>query len=126
MAHAFMGRHQIVCAILGENGNNTYLSRKGGGLSFGIRKQFIADKEGEGVVPVSLAPQILEDTAQGQILEEGNNNNGLKYSVQNLNELNKAKLTEEMSALLIEYMDHDLMSEEVVIAWANEIEGIEE
>jgi hypothetical protein len=74
---------------------------------------------------VSLAPQILEDTAQGQILE-ANNNNGLKYSVPNLNELNKAKLTEEMSALLIEYMDNDLMSEEAVTAWANEIEGIEE
>jgi hypothetical protein len=30
-----------------------------------------------------------------------------------------------MSALLIKYMDHDLMSEEVITAWANKIEGIE-
>jgi hypothetical protein len=31
-----------------------------------------------------------------------------------------------MTDLLLEYMDHDLMSEEVLIAWANKIEGIEE
>ena len=67
MSRAFAGHHQIVNSILHYNGDNSYLSKKGG-LSFGIRKHFVCDEDEEGVIAVPLAPQnegeIAQDTNQ--------------------------------------------------------------
>ena len=38
MSRAFAGHHQIVCSIIEHNGDNTYLTEKGG-LSFGLRRK---------------------------------------------------------------------------------------
>ena len=116
MSRAFAGHHQIVCAILQNNGDNSYLSRKGG-LSFGIRKNFVCDEEGEGVVPITMAPQHKNETAQGEIRK-------MKYQVPKLSDLPVTPtLTDDMKAMLMEYMDIEMMSNELIEAWAEDIAG---
>ena len=117
MSRAFAGHHQIVCLILNHNGDNSYLSKKGG-LSFGVRKRFVCDEEGEGVVQVPLAPQEEGETAQGAVV------NAMKFSEPKLENLpQKPQLPEEMTALLKEHMDISLMNDELIDAWAEEIAG---
>ena len=67
MARSFAGHHQIVCSIIEHEGDNKYLAEKGG-LSFGIRRMFVTDAEGSGVIPVSLAPTREIQTPQGSFL----------------------------------------------------------
>ena len=69
MSRAFAGHSQIVCAILENNGNNNYLSDKKG-MSFGIRKMFVPDADGSGIIPVPLAPTTEGETAQGFFLND--------------------------------------------------------
>ena len=117
MSRAFAGHHQIVNSILHHEGDNSYLSKKGG-LSFGIRKHFVCDEESEGVIQVPLAPEEEGETAQGII------RNAMKFPEPNLADLPKTpKLTDEMIALLKEYMEIDLMSNELIEAWAEDIAG---
>ena len=88
MAQAFAGHSQIVLAILANKGNNNYLSERGG-LSFGIRRTFCSDLEGgDGVVPITLAPEHEGDTVQGAILNE-ENVRGLKYEAPDLRTFKK-------------------------------------
>ena len=112
ISRAFAGHHQIVNSILHYSGNNTYLSKKGG-LSFGIRKHFVCDKELEGVIQVPLAPQEEHETVQTII------RNALKLPEPKLTDLPKTPtLTEEMKDLLIEHMEIDLMDDELLDVWA--------
>ena len=122
MARAFAGHHQIVCSIMKYNGDNNYLSEKGG-LSFGIRKAYIRNEEGNGVFPVSLAPETEDDTVQGQILAQMKKHN-LKYDKPAVSELKKAVLTKEMRELLLEQMDPLKMSDDLNTAWSKLKEGV--
>ena len=104
-------------SILHHNGDNSYLSKKGG-LSFGIRKTFVRDHEGEGVISVPLAAQEEGETAEAIIRES------LKFQEPKLEELPQIpKLSNEMTAFLIEHMDIDLMNVELLDAWAVEMFG---
>ena len=117
MSRAFAGHHQIVCSILHHNGDNSYLSKKGG-LTFGIRKTFVRDHEGEGVISVPLAAQEEGETAEAII------RNSLKFQEPKLEELPQIpKLSNEMTAFFIEHMNIDLMDEELLDAWAVEMFG---
>ena len=53
LARAYALHHQIVNAMIVNNGKNDFLYEKGG-LHFGCRKQFIVDEDGGGVhcIPV--------------------------------------------------------------------------
>lgn len=117
MAKAFAAHHQIVCAILEHNGDNTYLSEKGG-LSFGIRRMFVCDEEGDGVVPVTLAPENIHQTAAAKILED-KRRQGLKYQAPDLRTFDDegACLTNEMKDILMAYMEEDLMDDDVREIW---------
>ena len=116
MAQVFASHSQIILAILANKGNNNYLSERGG-LSFGIRRTFCSDLEGDGVVPITLAPEHEGDTVQGAILNEANVR-GLKYEAPDLRTLKKGKLTSEMKDLLFEHMLSDvLMTPELHHVW---------
>ena len=115
MARAFAGHHQIVCSILHHEGNNQYLSERGG-LSFGIRKSYVADAEGVGIVPVTLAPSAEGETTQGQFLNERTIRN-LKYIEPELGALDKAKLDTQMVHLLDDLMDRSKMTDEMKDLW---------
>ena len=111
MARAFAGHHQIVNAILHHNGDNSYLTKKGG-LSFGVRKSFVCDEDGNGVIPI----EYQEEDTQTAVRK------AMKYPEPKLTDLpKKPVLREEMVALLKEYMEVDLMSDELIEAWAEEI-----
>ena len=56
IARAFASHWQIVCAAMFHKGDNDYLKEKGG-LSFGIRKTFVTNRNGDGIIPVTLAPE---------------------------------------------------------------------
>ena len=115
MARAFAGHHQIVCSILHHEGDNQYLSERGG-LSFRIRKMFVADAEGVGVVPVTLAPTTEGETTQGQFLNERAIRR-LKYVEPEIGELDKAKLNGQMVFVLDELMDKSKMTEQMKTLW---------
>ncbi len=115
MSRAFAGHTQIVISILVHKGDNKYLTEKGG-LSFGIRRTFVKDSEGEGVVVIPFAPQIEGETTQGQITS-GMAVNGLKYPIPDIRTFENWKLTEEMKGLLMEHMAPELMSEELHEIW---------
>ena len=115
MARAFSGHHQFVASIIAHGGDNDYLSKKGG-LSFGVRRTFIRNEDGDGVVPVTLAPEAEGQTVQGQFLHQ-NQMRGLKYKKPALSELQRATLTKEMKELLLEHMDGNLMDGDMHAAW---------
>ena len=111
MSRAFAGHSQIVCAILENNGDNNYLSEKKG-LSFGIRKMFVADEDRTGIIPVPLAPENEGETAQGYFLNE-RNSRGLRYEPPDIRRFDNTKLTSSMIRMLNEYVDGSKMSEDV-------------
>ena len=112
MSRAFAGHHQIVCSILHHNGDNSYLSKKGG-LTFGVRKTFVCDEDGEGVIPIVHQSQEEAETAQAII------QNTMKFAEPKLADLPRnAKVSPEMTALLKEHMDINRMSDELIEAWA--------
>ena len=111
IARAFAGHNQIVCAIIENNGDNNYLSKRKG-LSFGIRRCYITDEEGEGVIPVPVT-MAESETAQTQIISE-RQSRGLRYDEPKISDLSKAKLTDRMKEFLLEHMDPDLMDDELM------------
>lgn len=111
MSRAFAGHSQVVCAILAHNGDNTYL-RERKGMTFGIRKMFVPDEDGEGVIPIPLAPQTEGETVQGLFLSERNVRN-LKYSPPDIRTFGNVELEPAMKELFLAYADIDLMTEEV-------------
>jgi len=88
------------------------------GLSFGVRRTFIRNAEGDGVVLVNRAPESETETAQGAVLNE-NAQRGLKYTAPNPLELQLANLTSNMKDMLLEHMDPALMSDELHEVWFN-------
>ena len=115
MSRAFANHSQIVTSIIKHEGDNKYLSEKGG-LSFGIRRTFVTDIEGTGVVPISLAPTTEGETTQGEFLNERIARH-LRYEEPTIESLDKAKLTSSMITLLAELMDRDRMNEEMKAKW---------
>ena len=111
MSRAFAGHFQVVCAILENNGDNNFLSDKQG-LSFGIRKMFVADQDGKGVIPVPLAPECVGETAQG-ILLSVRGTKGLKYVPPDISKFENITLKDSMIRLLDKYADESKMSEDV-------------
>ena len=110
MARAFAAHPQIVCAIIEHNGDNNYLSEKGG-LSFGIRSTYKCNEEGDGVEMIQLAPQNEADTAAGVILEDRKRKGILKYEPPNIDTLTAANPTSEMKEIVMQYVCEDLMTE---------------
>ena len=115
MARAFAGHSQIVLSILHHKGDNNYLSEKGG-LSFGIRRTFVTDAEGNGIIPVTLAATNHGETIQGEFLNERLVRK-LKYDAPVMRSLDKGKLTKEMYNFLDENMDRTLMSSDLNDTW---------
>ena len=117
IARAFAGHHQIVETIRQNKGDNKFLTEKQG-LTFGVRRTFIRNAEGDGVVLVNRAPENETETAQGAVLNE-NARRGLKHTAPNPLELQLANLTSNMKDMLLEHMDPALMSEELHEVWFN-------
>ena len=86
-----------------------------GGLHFGVRKCFVVDEDGKGVIPVTIPPTEAE-TEQAQMLNE-RMARGLKYERPDINTLRTFHLTDEMERFLLAEMDGDLMDEELVTFW---------
>ena len=55
MSRAFAANHQIALAILHHKGDNKYLNERKG-MSFGVRKTFMKNPNGNGVVVFEKAP----------------------------------------------------------------------
>jgi len=113
-ARAFAGHHQIVCAIISQNGDNNYLAERGG-MSFGVRRSYMTDHEGKGVIPVPLAMDESK-TVQAQIINEMTSR-GLKYEMPEISTLKNAKLTNSMKEFLLANMHPDRMTTELWEYW---------
>ena len=99
--------------MLEHDGNNKYL-KEIGGVSFGIRRHFMTNEDGDGVDGV--VPIDVPDFQEGQSVAERFLANRavrrLKYAQPNITTFSMGKLTEEMTAFLREMMDPDLMVED--------------
>ena len=74
-------------------------------------------KKGDGIIPITLAPEHEGDTLTGTLLNS-NKVRGLKYEEPEFPSLDKANLTQDMVSLLDKYMDKSNMTEEHKAAWA--------
>lgn len=113
MSRAFAANHQIVSAILHYKGDNGYLKEKGG-LTFGIRKTFIVNKEGDGVIPVDLAPANESETFCGRLIQVG-----LKYKAPNIYDLKDVTLSRQMKIVLNKDVELDSLCEYDKDFWEN-------
>lgn len=140
MSRAFSGHHQIVCAIMEHKGDNNYL-KDGKGMSFGIRRTFVATQdrrgvqvgvdeeesrfvqmgEGSGIEPVDLAPQSFGQTLQGSIEIQNRLSGKLRYEAPDVRTLELAKLSSDMQGFLLENMDPELMTEDVNEYWVSRV-----
>ena len=111
MARAFAAHPQIVSAIIEHQGDNKYLSERGG-LSFGIRTTYRCNEEGDGVELIDLAPQTEAETAAGIILEDRQKKGILKYNPPKLNTLEHANPTTEMKEIILQHFCKDLTTDE--------------
>ena len=115
MSRAFAGHHQIVLSIMHHNGDNKYLSEKGG-LSFGVRKTYVPDHEGKGVIEVPLAPTSEAETTTGAFLNE-RTSRGMKYPLPDVKSLDKYKLDKCMVRVLDGLMDKTSMPQDLKDVW---------
>lgn len=98
MSRAFAGKHQVALAILYHNGDNNYLRDKGG-LSFGIRRSFVKDPDGKGIILFDHLPRTEDETTIGMMTKKY----GLRYKIPNVMEggfANGIELFEEMKNIL--------------------------
>ena len=105
ISRGFAGHHQLVSAILENEGDNKYLTQKGG-ISYGVRKCYVADETGKGVK--------LDLNAVGN---DGDGSRKLKYDVPTVESLEDAELSEEMKETLLANMSADLMTPELHRVW---------
>ncbi len=115
MARAFAAQPQIACAILEHEGDNDYLSEKGG-LSFGVRRTYHCTEDGEGVFLSDVAPQNANETVAQRIINE-RRAKGLKYTPPDLRTLGNAQLTDEMISVLAGFIDEGRMPDDVREVW---------
>ena len=116
ISRGFAGHHQVVCAILAHDGDNSYLNESKG-MSFGVRGHFVTNEAGDGVMvaeeqEVSEADLTVEFLARREARK-------LKYSMPDIRTLAEARLTEEMKGFLRANMDPDLLanSDEIAEVW---------
>ena len=115
MSKAFAAHPQLVSAILEHKGDNNYLSEKGG-LSFGIRRTYHRNEEGDGITLIDLAVQNENETIAGQLLANARAA-GLKYAAPDLRTLKNAAPTGEMKEILMSYVEEELMTDDVRESW---------
>ena len=97
MSRAFAANHQVALAILQHKGDNNYLKERGG-LSFGIRKRFVKNPNGKGVIVYNQAPSNASETTIGSLMEK----NRLKYEMPKVAgfDVDNVKLTFEMKKMI--------------------------
>ena len=116
ISRAFIHHTQVVNCILHYEGNNDYLY-KDKGMHFGIRKSFINDEDGKGITIYNLAPENENETNLNAIMNH-TTQRGLHFSVPDVRPLyNKAKITKEMLYVLQPYMEHSLMTDDLLEVW---------
>ncbi len=91
------------------------------GMSFGVRKTYIATENRKGVRVAEMVPEPLEE---GEALQDTIVSN-MKYKAPSILTLTHGGLTEEMIQLLDEYMDPAEMNEETTKYWRMLREGRE-
>ena len=101
-----------------HKGDNLYLKEKGS-LSFGIRRTFIGNERGDGIIPLTLAPKSEGETLTGNLLLE-NWIQGLKYKSPSISDLVHARLTSDMMQVLDKYMNKSTIREEHETALRNQ------
>ncbi len=87
---------------------------------------FVVDEDGNGIIPITLAPQSQSETVQGQLYNESVVATGLKYETPCVQKLIQAKLSKPMKGFLMEHMDHAMMSEELLEVWYQISENTEQ
>ena len=119
ISRAFVAHHQIVSCIIQHDGDNKYLSERGG-MSFGVRRMYMTDEEGEGVIPVPLA-MVEGETLQAQLINEKRSRE-LKYEEPAMGDLTQARMTNEMKSFLMANMDGERIDNELAEYWLSDME----
>ena len=95
MSRIFAGHHQVMCAVLGHNGNNYHLKEKKS-TSFGVRRHFIENEEIGGVddvIPVDI-PEYKQSMAERFLARRTARQ--LKYLLPDIRQFGHEQMTLEM------------------------------
>ena len=95
-------------------GDNNYLSTRGG-MRFWLRRSYLVDAEGEGVIPVPMAMSEW-GTVWYQIINERRSRR-LNYEKIDMATLTKTSITKEMSEFIKKNMVGNLMVGEILEYW---------
>lgn len=87
-----------------------------GGLSFGIGKAFVPNRNGTGVIHVTIAPNDTSQTTQGEYLAKRQSHK-LKYLTPSLDSLTLAKLKPSMVLKLDEVIDRSRLNPDELLYW---------
>ena len=109
ISNGWMSHHQVIAAAYDMKGDNAYLREKGG-LHFGIKTSFYANRENTGVERIE-EPIIIPNENSSAIPGK------LKHNIPKILELKQGYLTEEEEEFFREYLDHEKMTDDVMEYW---------
>ena len=109
ISKGFVGHHQVACAILDNKGGNEFLTSKGG-CHFGVRRVFLENETGDGVIAVDIVNDGEEETSMTQQFVDDREREGLKYNVPDVGSFTEKHLEEDQLDVIMEYLDHERAS----------------
>jgi hypothetical protein len=109
ISKGFVGHHQVACAILDNNGGNEFLTSKGG-CHFGVRRVFLENETGDGVIAVDIVNDDGVETSMTQQFVDEREREGLKYNVPDVGSFTEKHLEECQLDVIMEYLDHERAS----------------
>ena len=78
-----------------------------------MRKAFVRDADGDGVIPVRISPETFEETDQYRILENNRRVRGMKYDMPGIGTLRKVQVPEDVMEMLTEHLQWEEMLPEL-------------
>ena len=108
ISRGWMSHHQVIASALEMEGDNAYLKNRGG-LDFGVRMSFHANRENTGVDRI-MEP-VENDSAAEMVARE------MKYKMPKIENLMQTDLSKEENEFFLEYLDGEKLTNEAVEYW---------
>ena len=86
ISRGWMSHHQVIASALEMDGDNAYLKNKGG-LDFGVRMSFHANRDNTGVERIV---EPVEESSAAEMIDKE-----MRYKIPNIKDLVKTKLADD-------------------------------
>ena len=111
ISRGWMSHHQVIASALEMDGDNAYLKNRGG-LDFGVRMSFHANRDNTGADRI-IKP--VENASAAEIIAKE-----MKYNMPKIETLIQTNLSKEENEFFFEYLDGNKMTNEVVEYWLSQ------